>query len=123
MKSVYEPDNEDILEWVNSGQASWPASDWDYYVANGKNDELIFKLANDHLCEKRDFFIHALYYLVGNYYNNGSVNKNEGIRIMKLLNQKDEGCSLEVILWKKDVDDLLSGKLTFDKEYWLHHMF
>ncbi|EOT8833097.1 hypothetical protein ACNENL_002389 [Escherichia fergusonii] len=123
MKDVYEPDNEDIYEWLNSRSYRWPESDWDYYVLNGKNDLLIFKLANDQDCFQRLFFIHALYYLVGDYYHSGMTDYNKHKRIIKLISKVNDDCCPEIIKWKNETINLLSNKSKFNIEYWLHHMF
>ena len=60
MKDIYNPDNEDVMEWVNSSEEKWPASDWDYYVTSCDNDLLIMKLAKGYIL----LFIHTVF-LVG----------------------------------------------------------
>lgn len=75
LKKIYEPGNNEVLAWLNNKENKWPVSDWDYYVMNGQNDMLVFRLANDSNCIKREFFIHALYYLVGDYFNTHQLNK------------------------------------------------
>ena len=49
IKNIYEPDKEDILFWLAHNE-KWPDPDWDLYVVNGKNDDLVFQLANDKAC-------------------------------------------------------------------------
>ena len=51
--NIYEPDNIDVLNWLENDD-KWPASDWDYYVMNGKNDDLVYNLANDNSCLQKD---------------------------------------------------------------------
>ncbi|HVI43358.1 MAG TPA: hypothetical protein VM802_00745 [Chitinophaga sp.] len=123
MKNVYEPNNEDVLAWVNGGTEKWPASDWDYYVMNGQNDDMVFDLANNHSCARRDFFVHALYYLVGEFYNEGSINSIKHNRINHLLGRVNNESTEEVKKWKSDTMLLLSKNMTLDSTYWLNFMF
>lgn len=122
-KDIYNPDNVDILTWLNEVTDKWPASDWDYYVMNGNNDELIFNFANDLNCRKRDFFIHSLYYLVGSYFNESIKNENKRSRISKLINKVNNNTSIEVRKWKQETLDLFCQKVTFNPHYWLNYMF
>ena len=136
MKDVYNPNKEDILEWVGSKSSKWPESDWDYYVMGGDydNDLLVYELANDNTCAQRSFFLHALYYFVGDFFNEKLRRKstllnlrleNKKERIGKLLDilKNDETASPELKLWFEDVNALFENKLLFDVNYWLHHLF
>ena len=53
IKNIYEPDNEDVLFWLAHNE-KWPDPDWDLYVVNGKNDDLVFQLANDNACPEQE---------------------------------------------------------------------
>lgn len=121
LNSIYFPDNEDILNWLQENK-KWPASDWDYYVINGKNDRLLMELANDTECVERDFFIHTLYLLVGTY-KNGETNNNQSNRISVLLATVDENSTDEVKEWKRNTIDLFLGDIKFDKNFWLDYLF
>lgn len=122
-KDMYTPDNIDILDWINEETDKWPASDWDYYVMDGSNDELVFNLANDLNCKKRVFFIHSLYYLVGCYFNEFMKNENKRNRIFKLIDMVNSNTSFEVRKWKQETLDLFSQKITFTPYYWFNYMF
>lgn len=74
IKNIYEPDNEDVLFWLAHNE-KWPDSDWDLYVVNGKNDDLVFQLANDKACPEQEFFLHCLYYFVGEVYISNDMKK------------------------------------------------
>lgn len=99
IKNIYDPDNEDILSWLNNNE-KWPASDWDYYVMNGKNDDLVYNFANDIKCSKKEFFIHCLYYFVGDIYNSNNIQKYS-LRIKNLLEKDDKNMLPQVKEWKK----------------------
>ncbi|MEN7549861.1 hypothetical protein AAG747_18190 [Rapidithrix thailandica] len=122
MKDVYNPDREDILEWIDSKTDGWPDSDWDLYVLSEENDLLIFELANKLTSSKRDFFIHVLYYMVGEYMSdNRNVKKRS--RIDRLLGLVDEKATKEVQEWKGKTIELFQGKLKYESAFWFNYMF
>lgn len=124
IKNVYMPSEEDILEWAFNPDPKWPESDWDYYVLRDQNDSLIVKLANDKNCPKRNFFLHALYYFIGDAFNNRThVSEEKRARIRKLTSLVGESDSESLIIWKQRVEDLLSSKIEFDPEKWLYFTF
>lgn len=134
---IYNPQNDDLISWLNNKSESWPDGDWDYYVtSSGVNDDIIFDYANNYDCSKRDFCVHCLYYLVGEYFNNQlffnrkiehSTDEERVLkgkdRVLKLLNKVKENSSEEVSAWKQNTVDLLSGKIQFDPVFWLNYMF
>ncbi len=121
MKDVYNPDEDDVQEWLASGKDKWPTSDWDYYVMDGPNDLLVLQLANDLNCKQRLFFIHCLYYLVGDYFNSTKKDEPKRKRIENLLDQVDAATTPEVTAWRNETLSLLRGSLEFDSIYWLEH--
>lgn len=123
MKNVYDPDQEDVIEWLNEIPRKWPEASWDYYVMNGKNDELVFRLAGDINCNEQDFFIHCLYYLVGDYFNSKQENKEKLRRINILLSKAEKSTSIALQKWVKETNMLFEDRVIFDPKYWLHFMF
>lgn len=123
--NVYEPTAEDIRTWAFSTDKKWPASDWDFYVLrNPGNDALVVELANDAHCPKQRFFLHALYYVVGEAFHNRPEVPAERIdRIGRLLALVGAESTPELQQWKHDVQRLLAGELKLDPERWLHFMF
>lgn len=117
--NIYEPDNIDVLNWLENDD-KWPASDWDYYVMNGKNDDLVYNLANDNSCMQKDFFLHCLYHFIGEIYISDSIDKYCE-RIDNLLSKNPT--SSDVKLWRDRTISLLSGNLKFDNTFWLDYMF
>jgi hypothetical protein len=122
MKDVYNPDNEDVMEWVNSSEEKWPASDWDYYVTSCDNDLLIMKLANGLEGSKKMFFVHALYYLVGAYFRSSSRKEEKKKRIDSLLSLAERNASPEVTKWRNETLNLFAGDLEFDLNYWTNYL-
>ena len=118
--NVYEPEHKDVMKWVNSPESRWPAADWDYYVLNGNNDDLVLDLANRSSCSKQEFFIHCLYYLVGDYVNEGMASTVKRRRIQALLGCVDDEYSEEVLAWRARTQAALDGSERIDPMEWLH---
>jgi hypothetical protein len=121
MKDVYNPDTEDLLEWLNSGYSKWPASDWDDYVMNGKNDVMVFNFANDLQCRERDFFVHALYYLIGDYWNSKNRSEKKRERIDRLISMVATDSHSDIQHWKDRSVKLLAGEMDFDPIFWFNY--
>lgn len=121
--NIYEPTEDDILTWAYSADPKWPASDWDFYVLCGPHDSLVIKLANDENCPKNKFFLHALYYFVGDTFNRSAISQDRIDRIKRMLLLVGDDSSQDVLIWKKSVQQLLTSELKFDPEKWLHFLF
>ena len=119
IKNIYEPDNEDILFWLAHNE-KWPDPDWDLYVVNKKNDDLVFQLANDKACPEQEFFLHCLYYFVGEVYISNDMEKYQE-RIDNLFSRT--ALLPSVMQWKEKAALLLAGKITFDSDFWLNYLF
>lgn len=121
--NIYEPTPEEVNVWAFDTSAEWPASDWDYYVMNGRNDELVFRLANKETCSKKEFFIHCLYYLVGDYFNAEKENIKKLHRIDNLINMVNSNSSDEVKQWKEKTLKLLAQEISFDPNFWFNYIY
>ena len=127
LDKIYNPTPSDFLNWLNSGSEEWLASDWDYYVTSvEENDDLLFQYANDLQCAKKDFCLHCLYYLVGEYYNNclaGKDDKKRKTRIDRLLALVTPLSLPQLCEWKQKTTSLLSEELKFDPQFWFNYLF
>ncbi|MDJ0367975.1 hypothetical protein QMK33_22770 [Hymenobacter sp. H14-R3] len=132
IKNMYEPDEEDLLEWNSHPEDGWPESDWDMYVMDGGNDEIVFRFANDLNCAKRLFFLHCLYYFVGGYYVGKYHSLDERTlvfticnhkRLMKLLGMVNAQSAETVVAWKVKTLKLLAHEINFDSTFWFNYMF
>lgn len=120
--NIYEPHPRDVVAWAEAPDSSWPAADWDFYVMNGRNDDLVLSLADSYSCRKRDFFVHCLYYLVGDHLNSANQSKERRTRIDRLLSLVQETSSAEVKEWRDRATRVLTGVDPFQPFEWLHHI-
>ncbi|WP_146534828.1 hypothetical protein [Rubripirellula reticaptiva] len=122
--NVYDPSPSDVAAWVQLGiPTPWPDQDWDMYVCNGLNDDLILAYANDPSCIQREFFVHCLYQLVGDFTAWSTGNTVLGARIEELLANVDAKSHEDVSKWRDETIALRGGELSFDLNYWVHHLY
>ena len=121
--NVYDPSPTDINEWLLTGDWKWPEQDWDLYVINGHNDELIFQRANDDSGHQHAFFVHCLYHLVGDFVEWNSDNADIRARIDHLLDAVNDSSHSAVIKWKVETQAVLNGGMPFDLRYWINFLF
>lgn len=134
IKDIYNPDKEDLLNWINGNgdSNSWPDGEWDVYVtAGGDNDDTILEYANKEN-SKQLFFIHCLFYLAGEYfiYNRNIHNKIDSEltnqrkeRLDKLLSQVNSESNPEVQQWKEEVTQVLLGEKDSNDRDWFGYLF
>lgn len=121
IKDPWNPSAEEITEWAFSDE-SWPEQDWDLAVIDSNNDSLLLTLACDSECPKQQFFLHALYFLVGDaIYRDAPKERIDELGAMIAVIYGD--LPSEVQRWKAEASDLLSNPATFEYEYWCGHMF
>lgn len=126
MKSIYNPDYEDIVEWTK-GDLLWPEYDWDGYVMSSNCDDLIFDFANQQDISNpkneylQRFFVVVLYYFVGNHYRFNKDNNYSQNRLNILLNKVNKESSNRLQRWKQETLDLLTGKIEYDNGYWFYN--
>ena len=118
---IFEPEPQDVLDWVQGSDGKWPASDWDYYVMNGRNDTVVLALASDMGCTKRWFFVHCLHYLVGDFFNEGATDQRKKERIEALLRGVDDLAAPDVEEWRSKTRAALDGKEKVVPAEWLHY--
>ena len=119
--SVYDPYPEEVEAWVADGKPTpWPEQDWDYFVSEGRNDDVIFKYANDAACPFSDFFLHCLYLIVGDFREWHAENTVRKERILRLLSRVDSTCSST---WKNETVAILAGEAEFVLSYWIDHLY
>ena len=117
----FDPNPQDVKRWMYSDE-SWPEQDWDLFLANGRCDEVLLECARDLQCPRRDFALHCLYFLVGDViYETRSVVRVA--KVQEFLSSVGDKEDQELVDWKKESIELLSGEREFDYEYWCNHAF
>ena len=92
-------------------------------MRSNPNEQLIIKLANDKNCPKNRFFLHSLYYFVGDTFNRSLIPQDRIDRIKRMLLLVEEDASQDLLIWKERVNLLLASELEFESEMWLHFLF
>jgi hypothetical protein len=138
MKSVFKdpwnPTVSEIRSWAYSSEPS-PDQDWILAVnlaavnsVDCKN--LLFELACERNCPKRKFFVHALYFFVGDairsYINarEPSLIANQVERLKQIknwLNSLSKAVVKDVRRWQSESMQLIANPARFDYDYWCWH--
>ena len=117
----WNPTADEIKAWAFS-EDLWPEQDWDLAVNDGRNDFLLIQLACDESCPKRDFFLHSIYFMVGDsVYSNAPVERIEELR--ELISKVPHEASSEIDKWRREAMDLLRDPSKFEYDYWCDYMF
>ena len=120
MKDPWNPSELDIRAWAFSNE-SWPTQDWEIAVNNEKHDELIISLACDKECPTQDFFLHSIYFMVGDaIYSEKTKERKENLR--ELITRTPDA-SKEITKWKKESLELLDSPEKFEYGYWCNHLY
>ena len=115
IKDPWNPKAEEIREWAYSDDR-WPEQDWDIGVCNGEHDPLLYKLASDLECPQRRFFLHTLYFMVGDAIHCGNIQRQK--RLLKWIESLEPSPHQNLNEWKKEAILILNGEMEFDYDYW-----
>lgn len=115
VKDPWNPQDSEIRAWAYSDEI-WPEQDWDLSVCNGEHDSMIHELAENSTCPKRRFFLHALYFLIGDAMHCGSDQRRAVLK--DWLCSLPEASQKDVGDWQNEALDVLNGKVDFEYDYW-----
>lgn len=65
MKDPYNPVENEIRAWAKNPEAVEPVQDWDLMLCNVDRLDLYLELASTDNCPQADYFLAALYLIVG----------------------------------------------------------
>lgn len=115
----YDPSPEYVRDWMYSNKP-WPDQDWDIFLDNGKCDVVLLDCARDGSCPNQKFALHCLYFLVGNFVYS-KLRRERMQSLVVLLDQVTDSDLIELVIWKREASALLTGKKSFEYEYWCQH--
>jgi len=121
IKVPWNPTAEEIRAWAFSDE-SWPDQDWDLAVNDGKNDSLLIELACDSKCPNQVFFLHSIYFMVGDAIHRDAPNERI-IELKEMIAAINGEVPAEVQQWRIEAIKLLSNPSAFEYHYWCGHMF
>ena len=120
-KDPWSPQEIEIRNWAYSDDP-WPEQDWDIGINDGNNDSLLIELALDQECPKRNFFIHAIYFMVGEVIHSKESEKRKK-EVLNLVTPHDKSNDNIIKKWAQESKCLLNGEIEFEYGYWCDHMF
>lgn len=114
----------DVIAWAYSPENPWgPIEDWDLILAHTPERELLVQLASDPHCPKRDFFLHCLYILVGDYVRVLQGGMWTPPSLGHLLIQEATNEDPAICTWSQRSRDLIAHPETFDYDFWCNGGF
>ena len=118
---VTNPTIEEIREWAYSDK-DWPHDEWDLFLSWTREIELFIELATDNKCQKKSFFLHMLYYLVGITYSEPT--KTDKLDRIRSYSEKGSGIDHgDIKAWRSNVAELLNGRVKYSYDNWRGGVF
>jgi hypothetical protein len=118
-KDVWNPTDEEIIAWAKSDEGM-PEEDFDLALITEENDGLLISLAQDKNSHKRNFFIHVLYFMIGDAVYLENTDRMDYLK--NFLTDLEFSDDAELEKWKNESIELLNNTDKFDYDYWCHHM-
>jgi hypothetical protein len=114
----------DVMAWASSQEDPWgPIEDWDLILAHALDGEILLQLASDLQCPKRDFFLHCLHILVGDYVRVLLGGRWTPPSLDNLLLQAVTNENPAICTWSQRSRDLVAHPETFDYDFWCNGGF
>jgi hypothetical protein len=110
ISDVYSPTLDDIRTWAYS-DGRWPEQDWDIFMAEPENLELLAQLIEDPGCPTRATLLASLYCTVGHTVHTDS-------RIVAAVLRAAGSGDPWVSTWGRRVQHILNHPGTFDRQDW-----
>ena len=118
---VTSPTVKEIRRWAYS-EDDWPHQEWDLFLSWTREVDLFIELATDHKCQKQDFFLHMLYYIVGTTY--GEPNNTDKIERIISYSQKAAAIKHGAIqTWRGNIDNLIRNRVRYNYDNWKGGIF
>ncbi|AEG00260.1 hypothetical protein [Methylomonas methanica] len=115
IQDPWNPKAEEIEKWAYSDE-NWPEQGWDIGVCNGENDPLLYKLASDLKCPKHRFFLHTLYFTIGDALHSSDEGRQK--HLLEWIGKIQVSPLQELNEWKEQAILVLNHKIEFDYDYW-----
>jgi hypothetical protein len=114
----------DVMTWAFSKEDPCrPIEDWDIILAHGLDGEVLLRLASDQQCPKRDFFLHCLYILVGDYVRVLLGGRWTPPSLDDLLVHAATSDNPTIRTWCQRSRNLIAHPETFDYDFWCNGGF
>lgn len=117
MHDPWNPTTPEIREWAYSTDAVEPCQDWDLALSWAQYVPVYIEFVADPRCPSRDYFLHVLYFMVGDAVRTEFRNTPRPI-VEGWLEKHSEFLCAELSLWADRSWKLLRDPASFDYEYW-----
>jgi hypothetical protein len=120
MDDPWNPTEEEIRAWAATADVYFPdhaCQDWELSLIEDRNFDLIFELASNPKCENQAFFLHCLYFIVGDA---AMQEWPESLRnaVYGLIERGASSESRQLRKWAAQARELISRPLSFVYDQW-----
>lgn len=117
LKDPFNPTREEILEWAYDAESYAPEEDFDLYITDVENADLLLMFVADPTCPKRRFFLSCLYLLVGDTVRSEG-KAHDLAQVERILDVAVVGNNVDVGRWVALSRDLIAHPEKFDYDAW-----
>jgi hypothetical protein len=116
-KDPFNPTQKEIMEWAYEEDVLEPEQDFDIYITNSENSNLLFDLATDKNCPSKNYFVKCLYLFVGNHIR--TKGKSSTVQeIESILNKGSNSTDNIIQEWIIRTRDILIHPENFSYDLW-----
>jgi hypothetical protein len=113
----WNPSSTEVRAWAYTPAAVAPCEDWDLSLAWARHERDYLEFAADPECPNRDYFLHLLYFIVGNAVRNGYRTVPEPV-VRGFIDLAANSQSKQVQLWYRQALVLLKHPSEFEYAAW-----
>lgn len=113
----WNPTAEEVREWAFDAGAPEPCQDWDLSLSWVGYESTYLSLAADHHCPKRTFFVHMLYFMVGDAVRNDFASTPRPI-VEGFVARAGNSKHPDIVRWHDRSAALLADPKSFDYDLW-----
>jgi hypothetical protein len=116
-KDPWNPSSSEVRAWAYTAGVEQPCEDWDLALAWARHERDYLAFAQDPVCPQRDFFLHLLYFIVGDAVRKDFRTVAEPV-VRGFVDRAADSASVRLQLWRRRALGLLARPQEFDYAAW-----
>jgi|TARA_B100000700_G_scaffold319756_1_gene415600 hypothetical protein len=113
----WNPSSSEVREWAYTASAIEPCQDWDLSLSWVGFGHDFIEYASDANCPNADYFLHVLYFMVGDSVRSKFHSKHKS-SVREFINSGNSSKNFKVRLWAQRAAKLIDNIESFDYESW-----
>jgi hypothetical protein len=113
----WNPSASEIRAWAYAPDADEPCQDWDLSLSWAGHELDYLEFIADQDCPKREFFLHVIYFMVGDAVRNGFRSVPQAI-VRGFVERAANTDSVPLRVWYSRAQDLLRNPSEFEYASW-----